>query len=247
MVKTDDFPVLAAGESAHCITLAERVVPYVLRRSARRTIGLSIDHRGLRASAPLRASLREVEALIGKHAGWVVQKLDAWRGRPPPEKLDIVDGVQLPLLGRLLEVRLASGANGVFWNEHVGPTLTLCLRQAASAGRQLEKALRARALQHFNERVAYFSAPLRVLPPPVALSSARTRWGSCNPKTGIRLNWRLVHFPPAVVDYVVIHELAHLRELNHSRRFWAVVESACPDWREQRRELNRLAAHCPRW
>ena len=56
-----------------------------------------------------------------------------------------------------------------------------------------------------------------------------------------------IHFPLPVVDYVVVHELAHLRELNHSRRFWAIVESICPDWREQRQALNRLAAECPGW
>ena len=246
-MKADASPVLAAGESAHCITLADRVVPYVLRRSARRTIGLSIDHRGLRASAPQRASLREVEALIGRHAGWVTQKLDEWYGRPRPEKLRIVDGVKLPLFGEMLEVRLASGANRAFWSTFPGPTLTLCLRQPTDAGRQLEKALRSRAQQHFAERVAHFSAQLGVKQPPIALSSARTRWGSCNPKTGIRLNWRLIHFPLPVVDYVVVHELAHLRELNHSRRFWAIVESICPDWREQRQALNRLAAECPGW
>ena len=246
-MKADASPVLAAGESAHCITLADRVVPYVLRRSARRTIGLSIDHRGLRASAPQRASLREVETLINKHADWVTRKLNEWQQRKRPEKLRIVDGVKLPLFGEMLEVRLASGANRVFWSTFPGPTLTLCLRQPADTGRQLEKALRSRAQQHFAERVAHFSAQLGVKQPPIALSSARTRWGSCNPKTGIRLNWRLVHFPRHVVDYVVVHELAHLREMNHSRRFWAVVERACPDYRAAREELKALAAHCPQW
>ena len=101
-MKADASPVLAAGESAHCITLADRVVPYVLRRSARRTIGLSIDHRGLRASAPQRASLREVETLINKHADWVTRKLNEWQQRKRPEKLRIVDGVKLPLFGEML-------------------------------------------------------------------------------------------------------------------------------------------------
>ena len=83
--------------------------------------------------------------------------------------------------------------------------------------------------------------------PPLTLSSARTRWGSCSLKSGIRLNWRLIHFPLAVLDYVVIHELAHLREMNHSRRFWAVVAEACPEYRTRREQLKALANHCPQW
>ena len=81
----------------------------------------------------------------------------------------------------------------------------------------------------------------------MALSSARTRWGSCSRRTGIRLNWRLIHFPLPIVDYVVIHELAHLREMNHGPRFWAIVATLCPDYREQRAELRRLAVTCPDW
>ena len=83
--------------------------------------------------------------------------------------------------------------------------------------------------------------------PPLALSAARTRWGSCSSKTGIRLNWRLLHFSPHVVDYVVAHELAHLREMNHSPRFWAVVAQLCPNFKTTRDELKRLAAQCPQW
>ncbi|NCV71165.1 MAG: M48 family peptidase, partial [Betaproteobacteria bacterium] len=70
------------------------------------------------------------------------------------------------------------------------------------------------------------------------LSSARTRWGSCNAKSVIRLNWRLIHKDPMLIDYVVVHELAHLKELNHSPRFWAIVESVLPDYRERKRLLR---------
>ena len=238
---------LAAGETPHTIALGERIVPYVLRRAKRRTIGLSIDHRGLRVGAPHQAALREVEALILRHGDWVAQKLDAWRSRQALEALTIADGVRLPLLGRSLEIRLALGGNRALWNEHDQPTLTLCLRTPDDAGRQLEKALREKARALFAERLAHY-APMLALPvPPLALSAARTRWGSCSLKSGIRLNWRLIHFPLDIVDYVVAHELAHLREMNHSPRFWAVVGQIFPDYKTARAELRKLAAHCPRW
>ena len=238
---------LTAEETPRTIILGDRIVPYVLRRARRRTIGLSIDHRGLRVGAPPRASLREVESLILQHGDWVASKLDEWRSRRRQEPLKIVDGVRLPLLGESLEVRLALGSNRAVWNEHTTPVLTLCLRAPADAARLLEKALRERARQLFAERLKHFAERLGVAVPPLALSAARTRWGSCNSRSGIRLNWRLIHFAPHVIDYVVAHELAHLREMNHSPRFWSVVGKLYPDYKAARDELKSLAAQCPHW
>lgn len=238
---------LSADETARSIALGDRIVPYVLRRAKRRTIGLSIDHRGLRVGAPRRASLLEVESLILRHGEWVTQKLDEWRSRRRPELLQIVDGARLALLGGQLQIRLALGANRAVWSAQSEPVLTLCLRAPAEAGRVLEKALRERARELFLERLAHYGALLGVALPRLSLSAARTRWGSCSSKTGIRLNWRLIHFPPHVIDYVVAHELAHLREMNHSRRFWSVVAQLYPDYRAARDELKALAAHCPHW
>jgi predicted metal-dependent hydrolase len=236
---------LAANETPRTIALGERIVPYVLRRAKRRTIALSIDHRGLRVGAPPLSSLREVEALILQHSDWVVQKLDEWHGRCSPELLQIVDGVRLPLLGAEVEVRLAVGGNRAVWNQSGG--LTLCLRSPAEAGRVLEKTLREKARELFLERLVFYAAQQGLTLPGLTISSARTRWGSCSLRSGIRLNWRLIHFPLHVIDYVVAHELAHLREMNHSPRFWANVAQLYPDYRVVRAELKKLGAHCPRW
>lgn len=228
------------------IELGGRSVRYLLRRSRRRSIALSIDHRGLRVGAPPRTSLREVESLLVQHGDWIGRKLDEWRTRRPPEALRIVDGVQLPLLGKSLTIRLAAGANRCLWNlQSAGPTLTLCLRSPVEAPRVLEKGLREKARSLFGERLAHYAPLLGVDLPPLSLSSARTRWGSCNRRTGIRLNWRLIHFPTPVIDYVVAHELAHLREMNHSERFWSIVAEICPDYRSARAELKR--GSCPHW
>lgn len=241
---------LAADESRRTITLDDRIVPYVLRRARRRTIGLTIDHRGLRVGAPRSASFSEVESLIRQHADWVAQKLDEWRSRRVPQKLRIANGTRLPFLGEPLELRLAFGRNSAFWNEHAGRILTLCLRDpadAARAGQLLEKTLRTRAMALFAERLSFHAPKLGVTVPRLSLTSARTRWGSCSLRTGIRLNWRLIHFPPHVIDYVVAHELAHLREMNHGPRFWALVGRLFPDYLAARNELKTLAAQCPHW
>ena len=238
---------LAANETPRTIALGERIVPYVLRRARRRTIGLTIDHRGLRVGAPPRASLHEVESLIRRHGDWVAQKLDEWRSRRSPEALKIIDGTRLPMLGESLQIRLALGSNRALWGEHSEISLTLCLRSPGDAGRLLEKTLRERARALFAERLAHYAQQLALPVPPLALSAARTRWGSCSRKSGIRLNWRLIHFPREIVDYVVAHELAHLREMNHSPRFWAVVGQLYPDYLAARGDLKRLAANCPQW
>lgn len=246
----------APGEEPRRITLGDRIVPYLLRRGARRTIGLSIDHRGLRVGAPRRTSLAEVESLIRRHGAWVVAKLDEWRTRRRPELLLIRDGTRIPCLGGEIEIRLAVGANRAVWGRAglaglpgsvERGALTLCLKPGMAAGALLEKALRERARDHFASRLPSFAEQLGVAVPPLALSSARTRWGSCSSKSGIRLNWRLIHFPEAIIDYVVVHELAHLRHMNHGPRFWSLVEVACPDYRALRSELQRRAAHIPHW
>lgn len=233
-----------SGEEARKIALDDRIVPYLLRRGTRRTIGLSIDHRGLRVGAPRRTSLSEIEALIRRHAAWVVGKLDEWHTRRRPQLLAIEDGLRIPFLGSEIQIRLAVGANRAIWGTG---TLTLCLKPGAAPGRLLEQALRERAREHFAARLAIHAPLLHVEPPPLALSSARTRWGSCSRRSGIRLNWRLVHFPEPIIDYVVVHELSHLRHMNHGPDFWALVETLCPDYRTARVELQHLAASIPHW
>lgn len=235
---------IAAGEEPRRITLGDRIVPYLLRRGSRRTIGLSIDHRGLRVGAPRRTSLADVETLIRKHGEWVVEKLDEWRTRRRPEPLRIVDGARLAFLGDEIEIGVAIGANRAIWS---AGCLTLCMKPGLAPGPVLEKALRERAREHFAARLVPLAAALGVAVPALALSSARTRWGSCSTKSGVRLNWRLIHFPEAIIDYVVVHELAHLRHMNHGPRFWSLVEVGCPDYRTARVELQRLAAHIPHW
>lgn len=238
---------LSENETARTIALGDRVIPYVLRRARRRTIGLTIDHRGLRVGAPPRASIKEVEALIQRHGAWVSEKLDEWRSRRRPEATRIEDGQRLPLLGGTLELRLAVGANHARWNPTTPPALTLLLRSPVDAGRVLEKALRQRAFELFAERLSHYAVQMDLTLPRLSLSSARTRWGSCSLKTGIRLNWRLIHFPLHIVHYVVVHELAHLCEMNHSARFWNIVERHYPTYRSARGELKQLAAGCPHW
>lgn len=242
--RSDPAPPAQAGDALHRVVLADRIVPYVLRRGRRRTIGLTIDHRGLRVGAPPRTSLGEIEAMIRSHTDWVLDKLDHWRTQAPAAAQPVVDGLCLPVLGESVVVRLVDGGPRAQWGD-------AALSLSVPAGWQplplLERALKARARELFVPRVAATCAQLGVAVPAVGLSSARTRWGSCSRLSGIRLNWRLIHFPLPIIDYVIAHEVAHLREMNHSPRFWAEVEALCPDYRSARGRLRELAAGLPRF
>lgn len=236
------MPSVTPAEASHSIDLAGQRVDYFLRRSQRRTIGLAIDHRGLRIGAPLRARQADIETLIRQHGQWVLDKLATWQARLAPEKLAIHDGMQLSILGQPLTVTVTPiGRPRWQW---VGDRLHLWPSLTTEAAVLLEKALRERGRQVFGERLAHYAPALGVAPPPLRLSAARTRWGSCS-RHGISLNWRLMFMPLPVVDYVVCHELAHLREMNHSPRFWSVVEQLCPDWRNLRLELRRRGREMP--
>ena len=237
------MPITTPPEAERQLVIAGQAIDYQLKRSARRTIGLAIDHRGLRVGAPLKARQGDIESLIRQHGQWVLDKLAAWRDREPVAKLNITDGTALPLLGETLTLTVTPlGRARWQWQDdklHLWPTASV------DAAKLLDKALREKARAVFNERLATHAPRLGVTQPPLRLSSARTRWGSCSHHGGISLNWRLIFMPLPVVDYVVCHELAHLREMNHSPRFWSVVEELCPDWRARRLELRHLARQIP--
>lgn len=110
----------------------------------------------------------------------------------------------------------------------------------------LLRALKRRALEDYAPRLAEHCARFGVAVPPLRLTSARTRWGSCSTRSGIRLHWRLIHLEPELIDYVVAHEVAHLAEMNHSPRFWRLVETLHPQWQLSRRRLHAAGAELPR-
>lgn len=236
----------AAAVELREIILGGQRVAYTLRRSARKTLGLRIDHRGLTVGVPLRVGLREAEAFIRSHAGWVVDKLHARPQPQPVERFEPVDGASMPVLGEAWQLRVGRGNNRVLWHEQ-GPEriLELALRAGADARQLLLRGLQQRSLELFTHRVEAFCLRLGRPMPAVGLSNARTRWGSCSSRSGIRLHWRLIHLPLPLIDYVVAHEVAHLVEMNHSPRFWSVVESLYPGHVAARQALRQAAPALP--
>ena len=231
-----DSPSRSAAEQHH-YELAGQAVEYTLKRSARRrSISLTIDEQGLRVGAPLRAPLRRIEEALNAHAEWITRKLAVWRQRRPAP-FTWSAGAQLMVLGDPLT--LAPDSNHPFIAQLDGKLLLpVEADDAVTMARITREWLRERAKEHFSRRVAHFAPCLGVGLPVIRLSNARTRWGTCHPHGRIHLNWRLIHMPPALLDYVVVHELAHLHEPNHSPHFWRHVERILPDHLQRRRLLR---------
>ena len=218
-------------------------IPYHLERRARKTIGLKINHNGLIVHAPNRISQRELERMLLSKADWIVKKLQALQENQL-EKFVWEDGASLLLLGNTMElsVRLDSVSRAL---EHEPGRISVALptpNNQSSIAKKVLQWYKKQALSDFSRRIELLAAKLGVETPPLFLSSARSRWGSCNSRGEVRLNWRLLQAPPHIINYVVAHELAHLREMNHSAKFWATVERIYPDYKTAEKELKAWSA-----
>jgi predicted metal-dependent hydrolase len=213
-------------------------VEYTLKRSRRRrTITLTIDEDGLRVGAPWRVSRQRVDTLLESHARWIARKLAEWRARRPPP-FTWQAGATVMTMGEPLTL-VVSSAGDVTQREGSRLYVRAGADDPDTLAQQVVAWLRGTAQGWFEQRAAHFARVLEVRTPTIRLSNARTRWGTCHPDGRVLLNWRLIQAPPALIDYVVVHELAHLREANHSPRFWRWVASVLPDYEERRRTLRR--------
>ncbi len=211
---------------------------YRLVRSARKTVALQVSDHDVVVRAPHRMPVGQIEAFVQSNQAWLARHLARRQERLAASQLELTDGVILPVLGQSVVIQLDTGCRRARWRADNTGREVLALPACDPVG-GLEKALRARVLAWFEGRVSEHCQVLGLAPPVVRLGAARTRWGSCSRRSGIRLHWKLALLAPEVADYVVAHEVAHLREMNHSDRFWSVVASLCPDWPDLRARLRR--------
>ena len=233
------------------VRLDGHLVAYEMRRARRRSIGFVVGPEGLTVSAPRWVGVKEVDSALQDKRGWILRKLREQRERAArlqSARVDWRDGTELPFLGETVIVVLDPRVAGAVLDATADglPGLARRLLRVGlphtAEPEQIRDAvqgwLQRQARRIFEERCALFAPRLQVRVRRIALSSAATRWGSASADGSIRLNWRLVHFGLAVIDYVVAHELAHLREMNHSPAFWDVVRSVLPDYEQSRLALR---------
>jgi predicted metal-dependent hydrolase len=237
------------------IRLRDHLVAYAFRRARRRSIGFVVGTDGLSVAAPKWVGVGDVEAALREKADWILRKLAEQQERQQrlqAAKVDWRDGTAIPFLGEtiivVLDVRAGVTKAGAVLNTDAAalpgvPRLTLHIGLPHTATPEqirdtVQSWLQRQARRVFEERCRHFADQLGVRYTRLSLSSAQTRWGSASANGSIRLSWRLIHFAMPTIDYVVAHELAHLREMNHSPRFWDVVRSVVPDYERARGTLK---------
>ena len=255
--------VLLAAEFVHpranrSVDLGSSKVAYCLSRGKRSTIGMSVGPDGLEVRAPRWVSLSAVEAVLLEKADWIVRKLQEMQERQRQMQATIIEwrqGASLPFLGDTLVLDINServakaalttldSADGV-----LEKVLRVAVAQSATQA-QIRDAVQAWLMQqakaNFVARLNHFAPQLGVSWRKLSLSNASTRWGTASADGAIRLNWRLIHFKQDIIDYVVAHELSHLRVMNHSPLFWDTVRSVVPDYAQRRAQLKEEAL--PQW
>jgi len=239
------------------IRFADALVTYELKRSKRRTIGFGVGPLGLEVRAPKWVAQRDVDAVLGAKEKWILRKLQEVQERQQrlaSQVIDWRDGATLPYLGQTLTVVL-DGAHGgavggaeLLTDNPAAPVLRISLPHHASAAQirdRVQAWLMLQARLIFQQRLNHFAPQLGVQWTKLSLSNAATRWGSARSDGAIRLNWRLLHFNMPILDYVVVHELSHLRVMNHSPGFWETVGTVVPDYAALRQHLK--AEVTPNW
>jgi hypothetical protein len=223
-------------------------IPYRLKTSPRRrTVGMRIDESGLTVNAPARLGKKMLESMLLERADWIITKLGEWQSKQVPS-LIWQDGERLLYLGNPVQLCLTPDARSRKPELEAGRLLIAlpAPENTEVVSRKVLQWYRREALEDFTRRTQLLTNRLGVEMPPIALSSARTRWGSCNSRGEIRLNWRLIQAPSHIIHYVVAHELAHLKEMNHSPKFWAIVAKLCPGYLAARHELKTMSAQLHR-
>ena len=212
---------------------------YTLVRSRRRTIGLEIrPDATLVVRAPTRAPVWYVESILRQKAGWISAKLALVRSRASlVPRHDFLTGERFPYLGQDWPfVVVAFQKQPLTFDATTGFTLDVAAFDRGEV--VFEEWYRSRARELLADRVRHYAPMVGVAVPRLRITGAQRRWGSCSTSGTVSFAWRLIMAPMDVIDYVVVHELAHLREMNHSRRFWTIVAAAMPDYDVRRRWLR---------
>ena len=216
----------------------DKSIEYQLVKKNRKTISMKVTENGLTVNAPLFMTQNRINELLKTKQKWIEKKLSLLLS--VPKKFVIKNKNKFKLLGKDIEIFLIKSE-----------TLNIILEKDNSIFYYSNSTddqdklrvnfkiwIKNKALKYFKLRVKKISMGHDLLPNSVLLSNAKTRWGTCNSKGNLRLNWRLIQTNPTVIDYVICHELAHLKFMNHSNQFWAEVEKLCPNFKVEEKFLK---------
>ena len=213
---------------------------YKLVRSARKTIAIYIRPNGdVEVRAPKRAAVRDINAFVQSKAQWIAEKRSLVMARNEKRSHFSLDyHSRLLVLGEEWSIRLGRGGYDLQGRQMIIPNGL----DADGIKSACERGYRKLARDILPAKIERYAAHIGVTPASIRITGATTRWGSCSGKGSINFSWRLMMAPAEVIDYVVVHELAHLREMNHSPRFWAIVAGVMPEYPRCRAALKQLQA-----
>ena len=227
------------------ITWGDTRLPYAIRRSARRkkTVAVTVDPSGdVLLVAPEDFSTSRLDAVVRRKAAWIVQRLRHVQSHDPPSSpREFVSGETVLYLGR--HYRLKVHPNGPGEAKLRGGWLHVPAPEGQKQTLRVRAALvawfRRHAAERLPERVEAWRAKAGVETPRVVIAGQQKRWGSCDRNGTIRLNWRIIQAPMRLVDYVVVHELVHLRHRGHGRDYWRALGRVMPDYERRREDLRQ--------
>ena len=244
-VKQALVPMPLPVETTQQFQFGDRTVVYTLKRSRKaRHVRLLITHeKGLQVTAPLRVSDRQVTRFVESKTGWITKTLDYYSKFPKFNEAQLLEqNATAKYLGEDCSVIATHNVNSSRPKATLSEktiTLQLPAMTPSIAKRCLEGWYKRQAREIIEQRVAQFAPQFGVAVGKIAIRGQRTRWGSCSSRGNLNFNWKLAMAPTEVIDYLVVHELSHMKELNHSKRFWNVVATHCPDYKTREHWLKQ--------
>jgi predicted metal-dependent hydrolase len=213
----------------------------ILRSPRRKTLSLEVGYEGIKARAPARMREVVIKQFIARKRSWIENTL----AKLPPlhAPLNLQNGCELSVLGQTYPLLITKGQNAIHIDANqrlIVPVSSRTNSPELALRNKLTKWYKQVAMRHLELRVRNQAGKMleNSLTPKIKVRDYKRRWGSCDHRGDLSFNWRIIMAPERVMDYVVVHELAHLQEFNHSRRFWNIVEQEMSDWRDQQRWLS---------
>ncbi|MGL4667645.1 MAG: M48 family metallopeptidase, partial [Saezia sp.] len=224
------------------VHLPQGDLTYELQYKQRKTVGIYILAGQVIVRAPHGTDQNRVENFLHEKSSWIRDKLKKQEQKKVQQRVFWGDGGQLTYLGEELALQLNPESIGIVLRPEgvleIGTARRPRSKETVGADMLVKTWMQKQAIVLFRQKCMDFSVLLGVKPQQITLTSAKSRWGSANSRSGIKLHWRLMQMPHDVIDYVVVHELAHLKEMNHSAQFWSLVKSILPDYAQRRMRLK---------
>ena len=235
---------MSTGLETSAITWGETRVAYAIRRSAwrKKTVAVMVGSTGsVLLVAPEHFTTSRLDAVVRRKAAWIVERLRHVLSHDPPlSPREFVSGESVLYLGRhyRLKVHRRETGDAKLRGGWLHVPVPAGAEQMAHVRAALVSWFRRHAAERLPQRVAAWRSRAGVAMPRVVIADQQKRWGSCDPNCTIRLNWRIIQAPMRLVDYVVIHELVHLRDRGHGRDYWRALAKAIPDYERRREDLR---------